>query len=156
MSEPVAQDRLALVMRRDHPAAGRAWSMADYGRFNHVSISLLGDGSSELDSILAAAGVTRRIAMTTPHFMAALAAVSQTDLVTTISRTFAERFAESFNLVLQDPPFAQTQLTMTLVWSRVRANDPLLAWIRGLIRDAAQVVELEARTSAHPEHQPVS
>ena len=141
MSEPIAADRLALVMRQDHPAAMRPWSIEDYGRFHHVGVSLLGDGRSELDAILAAAGVTRRIALTTPHFMAALAAVAATDLVTTISRTFARRFAEGFGLVLKDPPFAQIDLTTTIVWSRVRAGDPLLGWMRGVLRQAAQSLE---------------
>ncbi len=141
MSEPIAQGRLALVMRDGHPASDRPWTIEDYGRFDHVGISLLGDGRSELDGILAAAGVTRRIAVTTPHFMAALAAVAATDLVTTISREFAQRFAASFHLVLKDPPFAETGLTTTLVWSRLRASDPLLAWLRGVMRDAARSVD---------------
>lgn len=138
MSEPLADDKLALVMREGHPAAGRAWTIDDYGRYDHAGVTILGDGRSALDNILAAAGVNRRLALTTPHFMAALAAVSATDLVTTISRALAQRFAKSFRLVLQEPPFAETSLTTTIVWSRLRAADPLLAWMRGVLRTTAQ------------------
>lgn len=136
-SEIVADDRLALVMRRRHPAARRRWTIRDYGRYLHVGVALVGDGQSEIDTLLASAGVTRRIALVTPHFVAALAAVASTDMVTTISAALARRFAPAFNLVLRDPPLAQTQIQTTLVCSHIRGADPFYAWFRSLVRDVA-------------------
>jgi DNA-binding transcriptional LysR family regulator len=140
-SEPVFEDRLALVMRRGHPAAGSTWSIADYGLYDHVGVALLGDGVSEIDAQLATKGVTRRIAMVTPHFTAALAAVAETDLVTTISAALARRFASALDLVLLEPPFDDIALPMTLVCSNIRAADPFLAWFRTLVRDVGREVE---------------
>lgn len=136
-SEVVAEDHLALVMRGGHPAAERAWSIADYGSYHHVGVALLGDGQSEIDALLAAEGVSRRIALVTPHFMAALAAVAVTDMVTTVSAALARRFAAVFGLVLHEPPFARTLLRTTLVCSYVRSADPFLAWFRALVREVA-------------------
>ncbi|MDR3493923.1 MAG: LysR family transcriptional regulator [Ancalomicrobiaceae bacterium] len=133
VSESIAEDRLALVMRRNHPAADRDWTLADYARYDHVGVAIIGDGSSELDAILAASGLRRRIALVTPHFTAAVAAVAATDLVTTISATFAERLAEPFGLVLKSPPLPDARLPMTLVWSHLRDRDPVLKWFRGLV-----------------------
>jgi DNA-binding transcriptional LysR family regulator len=140
MSQSIGEDSLALVMRKGHPAAGKTWTMADYGAYDHVSIAILGDGQSELDTLLAAAGVRRRIALVTPHFMAAVAAVSATDMVTTLSRTFAQRFAEPLGLVLKPPPFPQTDFVLTLVWSHFRSADPLLAWLRGVVAEVTAEV----------------
>lgn len=137
MSAPLADDRLSLVMRRGHPAADRDWTFADYADWNHVGIALLGDGQSEIDAQLAAAGVQRRIALVTPHFTAALAAVAATDMVTTISENFARRFAAAFDLVLKPPPFAAIDLRLTIVWSHLRDSDPLLTWFRKLLADIA-------------------
>ena len=149
VSMPLANDRLALVMRRGHPLAARSWSIADYGKVDHVGIALLDDGRSELDGLLAAAGVRRRIALVTPHFTAALAAVAATDMVTTISEAFARRFAGAFDLVVRPPPFANADLRMTLVWSHVRANDPILVWFRERLREIAeQVYEGRDRSGA--------
>lgn len=134
-SEPLFQDQLALVLRRGHPAARRNWTAADYAAYDHVGIAIFGDGQSELDAWLAAEGVRRRMALVTPHFMAALAAVARTDLVTTVSRAFAERFAPMFDLVLLEPPFVDTRMLTTLVWSLIRTADPGLAWFRGLVRE---------------------
>ena len=136
-SEAIGLDRLALVMRRGHPAAVAAWTLADYGRFDHVTVALLGDGESDIDARLAAAGVSRRIALTTPHFIAALASVAATDMVTTVSATLARRFAAPFDLVLRAPPFDDVALPMTLVGAAARANDPTLRWFCALTRQAA-------------------
>ena len=142
-SEGVARDRLAIVMRRDHPAAQQTWTLADYAKWGHATIAFLGDGLSEIDARLAAAGVTRRIALTTPHFMAAIAAVAATDLVTTISAAFARRFADSFRLALVKPPF-DDDMEITLLQAQVRAGDPVLQWFRRLTREEAAEIERRA------------
>lgn len=137
-SETYAKDKLALVMRAGHPLAKRKWTIADYGTVNQVGISIFGDAGSEMDAQLAKVGVHRRMALITPHFIAALAAVSQTDMVTTVSRVFAARFAETFGLILKEPPLPNLDLDLTIVWNHVRAADPVLAWVRGVIREEAK------------------
>lgn len=135
-SMPIGADRLSLVLRRGHPLADRDWTVADYGRVDHVGVSIFGDSPSDLDAALAAHGVTRRMALTTPHFLSALAVVAQTDHATTISHAFASRFAGLFDLVLKPPPLPAT-LAQVLVWSQPRGADPALAWLRGVIAEAA-------------------
>lgn len=138
VSFPVAGDRLALVMRKHHPLATQDLTPADYGRLRHVAISLLDDGISDLDAALAIKGVTRRIALRTPHFLSALAIVGGSDAVTTVSRSLAQSFAERFGLVLRDPPIDDPSLTMVLVTSHIKGHDPLLVWIAEQTRQAAR------------------
>lgn len=138
VSFPVARDRLALVMRKDHPMAARDLEAVDYGHLAHVAISLLDDGISDLDAKLAKQGVTRRIALRTPHFLSALAIVGNSDAVTTVSRRLAQSFADQFGLVLRDPPIDDPDLTMVVVTTGLRAHDPLLVWIAEQIRRAAE------------------
>ncbi|CAN5327198.1 LysR substrate-binding domain-containing protein [soil metagenome] len=128
-SRTLTYDRLTLVLRKGHPLADRAWTIEDYGRVDHVGVTLLGDGQSELDAQLAAADVQRRMAVSTPHFTAALAIVAGSDLATTISRRFAERFLATFDVVLIEPPLPVKDLSLTIVWSRLRGADPLLLWL---------------------------
>jgi DNA-binding transcriptional LysR family regulator len=137
-SETYARDRLALVLRRGHPMAKRRWTVEDYGKVDHVGISILGDAGSEMDAQLAKFGVKRRMPLVTPHFIAALAAVSKTDMVTTLSRVFATRFADTFDLILKEPPVPNLDLDLTIVWSHVRAADPVLAWLRKVIGEVAK------------------
>ncbi len=139
-SEPIARDRLALVLRRGHPAEARTWKAAHYGEFDHVMVTIRGDDESDVDAWLANEGVTRRVALRTPHFLAALAAVGATDCVTTLSATLARRFCEGFGLALVEPPFADLTMTLTLVGFAPRAHDPALRWLRQCIREAAQKI----------------
>lgn len=135
-SAPLAADRLAVVLRRGHPMAGSPFTVKDYARVDHVGVSIFGDRPSDLDAALALHGVTRRIALTTPHFLAALAVVARTDYATTVSQTYAARFAGLFDLVLTPPP-VPAELPQVLVWSQARGADPALAWLRALIARAA-------------------
>ncbi len=136
-SETIAEDVVALVMRRGHPAAKRKWSIGDYAKYKHVGVALVGDGQSEIDALLAAAGVARHIALVTPHFIAALAAVAATDMVTTLSAALARRFASSLGLVLRDAPLGETRIETTLVCSHIRSADSFYVWFRALVRDVA-------------------
>ena len=133
----IVEDHLALVMRRGHPLAKHNWTLKDYARVDHVSVSLTDDGISDLDAMLARAKITRRIALSTPHFMAALAAVGSSDAITTVSRRLAERFKSPFKLELRDPPFKPFTMTTTLVTSSIRASDPALLWIVECMRRVA-------------------
>lgn len=137
-SETYAHDRLALVLRKGHPMAKRKWTPEDYGKVDHVGISIFGDPGSDLDAQLARFGVTRRMALVTPHFIGALAAVAETDMATTQSRVFASSFADTFGLVLKEPPLPNLDLDLTIVWSHVRAADPVLAWLRRIIGEVAR------------------
>ncbi|RTL73211.1 MAG: LysR family transcriptional regulator [Hyphomicrobiales bacterium] len=141
-SLPLENDRLVVVMRRGHPAARRPWRLADYARFDTATVAILGDGHSEMDAILAEAGITRRIGFTSPHFTAALAMVAGTDMVTTISEKFARRFASAFDLVIKPAPFAASALPVVLVWSQLRDHDPLHMWLRRTIQNAVATAEM--------------
>jgi DNA-binding transcriptional LysR family regulator len=144
-SQRLVRDDLALVMRRDHPWADRRWTLEDYAAAGHVAIRIFGDGLSEIDAALALAGRKRRIVLAVPHFVAALAAVGGTDLVTTVSRAYAGAMADQFGLRLHPAPLAETGFDSVLVWSHLHGADPFLAWMREEI--AAATLEGYARPS---------
>ena len=135
-SEPLAEDRLALVTRRGSRASDFRWTLEDYARCDHATVAIFGDRLSEIDAELAEAGLVRRIAFTTPHFLVALAAVGASDCVTTLSAALARRFAEPFGLELYQPPLRQTRLTLTTVVAATRADDPGLVWLRARLRES--------------------
>jgi DNA-binding transcriptional LysR family regulator len=139
-SEPLAQDRLALVARRGRRPAGARWSLEEYAGSDHATVAIFGDRLSEIDAELAEAGLVRRIVFTTPHFLAALAAVGATDCVTTLSAALARRFADIFGLALYEPPLRQTRVMLTMVVAATRADDPGLVWLKVRLKEAAAEV----------------
>ncbi len=137
LSETLAQDRLALALRRGARRGSGPWTLEEYAAREHVTVSIFGDRQSEIDAELGRAGLARRIAFTTPHFLGALAAVGATDCVTTLSGALARRFADAFNLELHVPPLQVTAFQTTMAYSAARANDPGSAWLRARLREAA-------------------
>ncbi|MGJ3647127.1 LysR substrate-binding domain-containing protein [Sphingomonas sp. GlSt437] len=135
-SEPLMEDEVAVVVRQGHPCGG-AWAMADYARYPSIVISLMGDAASEIDTALAAVGIERSIAAIVPTFRAAAEIVAATDAVTTISRAFAAPLAPALPLQLLPAPLANPRLGITIVWASYRGNDPLLVWLRGMLRAVA-------------------
>ena len=142
VSEPLFDDELAVVVRQGHPCNGH-WRVQDYEHYPSVIVSMFGDAASDLDAELAAAGVTRSISAIVPSFASALEVVAITDSVTTISRAFAERHAGSLELQVLDAPLRQIELPVVVVWARFRDADPLLAWLRSLIRDVVTTLETD-------------
>ena len=140
LSEVIAEDRLVLVMRREHPAANLDWELKTYGESAHACISMMDDGQSGLDGVLGATGITRRIGFVSPHFMATLACVAETNMVTTISEAFARRFAKTFDLIVKPAPVPDPKIELALVWSHIRESDPVFTWFRGIVRDVARDV----------------
>ncbi|OYY91148.1 MAG: hypothetical protein B7Y45_03905 [Sphingomonas sp. 28-66-16] len=145
-SEPLMTDTLAVVMRSGHPCGG-GWTIADYAAYPSVIVSLLGDRASDMDAELAAAGIERPIAAIVPTFRAAAEIVAATDAVTTISRAFAVRLAGPLGLTLIDPPLLNVRLGVVTVWASYRRADPMLAWLRGLLRAAVGITEDQASSS---------
>ncbi len=136
LSEPLLEDTLAVVVRAGHPC-GAGWTAQDYARYPSVIVSLLGDHTSEIDAALAAVGIERPVAAIVPSFRAAAEIVAVSDSVTTISRAFAAALAAPLGLTLIEPPLTNTQLNVVMVWARYRSSDPLLAWLRGMLRAVA-------------------
>lgn len=135
-SEPLLEDAVAVVVRRDHPC-GNVWTAADYATYPSVVISLIGDASSDIDTALAAVGVERSIAAIVPTFRAAVEIVAATDAVTTISRAYAASVIATLPLTLLAAPLANSRLGVTMVWAAYRSSDPVLIWLRGALRAVA-------------------
>ena len=136
----LGNDRLMLVTRRGHPLATGPVTAEDYARFPHAAVSIFGDGQTEIDAGLAARGLSRTVALTTPHFAAALAVVAATDCMTTLSQALTVRLADAFGLSMRPSPLFADPLAITLVWDRLRSADPLLIWFREMVREVAAAI----------------
>jgi len=141
VSTVIGEDRYALVMREKHPAAAKRWTLADYAKWDSVVVSLIGDGRSDVDAWLAKAGVTRRIGLSTPHFMGCLAIVAATDMITTTSHLFATRHAKAYRLVVRKPPLPEVRFTNTIISSAVRMNDPVIRWFCARVQEVSRAVQ---------------
>lgn len=110
-------------------------SPEDYLRLPHALFSSAGgDGSpGVVDALLAMEGRKRRIAVTLAHVVAVPFTVAGTDLVATMARRVAGRFAEIAGVTLMPLPYDAPPFAIDLLHSRRAASDPALAWFLAAI-----------------------
>lgn len=129
-------DRFVGVVRKGHPLASRAVTLADYLRSRHVDVvqHVEADtaGSGPIDSRLAARGLERAIALVVGGFSSALALARSSDLVATVPERHTAALREdmaSFAL-----PFEVPETRVAMLWHRRMDVDPGHRWLRGCMR----------------------
>jgi len=92
-----------------------------------------------VDHVLAGLGRKREVVAALPYYLAALATVQATELIATVPRSLAERFAASFGLAVTEPPIAIRRFTVKLLRHRRNLGDPLLDWVAEELRSTPAV-----------------
>ena len=133
-------ERFVCVVRRGHPLASKKLTLARYAAASHALISPRGKEGSQTDDALTRLGLSRRVAVTVPHFLVAPHIVAQSDLVLTLPARVANMLAAPLGLVILEPP-SELRLdgfTMSAVWHERTHADPALRWTRELFAEVAK------------------
>jgi DNA-binding transcriptional LysR family regulator len=130
--ETLVEDDYVCVVRKDHPFASKAPTLAQFAKAKHLLVSPRGDARGFVDEKLAEKGLTRRVSITVNHFAAAPQIVAESDAVLTVPRLIAQRFAPPRTTAIVDCPVsAPPALTrMSLIWHDRLARHPAHAWLR--------------------------
>ena len=130
------EEDFVLVMRAGHPFR-RNPSLERYCEAQHLVVSLAGDPSGFVDERLARKGRTRRVALTVPNFMFALAVVAESDLLCAVPRRFAAAHAARFGVAAIDAPLPLGRFKLQIVLPQVAMTDAGVAWLVGLLQGAS-------------------
>lgn len=119
---------------RDTLPAGRALTLDEWLGRPHVMLAMKPDARDEIERVLAAKGLQRRICMALPHWSAAVNLLPGTDLVLTVaSRSVsAQRYPSS--LCHFTPPLALPEFTYHQAWHGRKERDPAHRWLRNALR----------------------
>jgi DNA-binding transcriptional LysR family regulator len=132
---PLYVEEFVIAMRHGHPLGPRP-TLDAYCAASHVLLSLAGDPHGNVDLALAALGRTRRVAVTAPHFLSALALAAETDLLAAVPRRHAERHAARLGISLAPPPAPLAPLgrsPVAAVATRAAMADAGVAWLFHLL-----------------------
>ncbi len=156
--EPLFSETRVWVVGADHPSAWRELTLEHLAGLPHLLISATGEDEhavagyvvdhglerlvmrSEvglLQGALAARGLSRVVGLTTPHFLAALAVVSQSDMAAPLPRRLATAFAGAYRLKLFEPPYPSPSFEIMALWHREHGSDPAIQWLRNVVREVA-------------------
>lgn len=128
----LSKDGYLVVMRKDHPF-GRKSTLEQYLESDHLLVSFSGEHYGSADHALLSLGHVRRVVASVPLFMAALATVSETDLLSTVPARLAQEYMVNFKLKGVAPPFAMEAFQLSAVTHVRRSNDAGLNWLLGLL-----------------------
>jgi len=130
------EEDFVLVVRAGHPLASDP-SLRRYCDAQHLVVSLTGDPRGFVDDVLARKNLTRRVALTVPNFMFALAVVAESDLVCAVPRRFAAMHAPRFGVIALDAPLSLGRFELSLVVPRAALTDAGVAWLAALVERAS-------------------
>lgn len=128
---PMFTERYVLAGRAGHPRLKRRPSLAQFCKLDHVIVSPDSGGFHGVtDTALAERGLTRRVALSVPHFLFLGAVLTSTDLVAMVPSRLVHG-----NTALQvvEPPLDVPGFEMLMLWPERVHRDPAHQWLRECI-----------------------
>jgi DNA-binding transcriptional LysR family regulator len=124
----VYDEDFVVAMRAGHPFADNP-TLERYCEMQHLVVSHGGDPYGIVDEVLAKHGRSRRVAVTVPNFMFALAVIAETDLISALPRRFIAMHAARFGVVGLDAPLPLVNSRLNAITPKVAMMDAGLAWL---------------------------
>jgi len=132
----VLYDEDFVLVRRVGLPIGRKLTLAKYAQAAHVMVSVSGDPHGAVDKLLADRGLSRRVMLTVPNFLHALAVVAESDLVAALPRQFASRHARRYRVEISEPPMPLMASPIRAIAPQAAIADAGLAWLLDLLQEA--------------------
>lgn len=137
------RDSFRCFLRKKHPAAAgrRRLSLRSYTELRHILVSPGGRGPGVVDRALGAQGLERRIGLRVPHFSAALAILTESDLVLTAPASLTS-YPYGSNLASIPAPLDLPEHAITMLWHPRFSEDPAHRWFRELMVEVTSTIPM--------------
>jgi len=136
-SETLLRDPLVCVLDARNPAA-QDLTLDRFVALDHVAMEPPVADESYAARLLAEAGVSVSVAVTTFSFVSLPDLVQGTNRVALIQNRLAQRMARDHGLAIVPPPLDLAPLEQMLQWHSMRDSDQALIWLRGVLHQAAK------------------
>jgi DNA-binding transcriptional LysR family regulator len=137
-------DTEAVVVRRGYTSASRLKNLGTFLDSRHVAVVGRGRTEDPVDTWLREENLRRRIALVVPSYLQALHVVARTDLVAFVPKRLAESLAEPLSLAVLKPPVDPGKYVEFLFYPRRGLQDPGSIWLRRLVLEIAERLQLDA------------
>ncbi|HEY6642824.1 LysR family transcriptional regulator [Povalibacter sp.] len=135
--ERVSAEPLVVLVRQDHPAIDGSLDLETYLAQDHVLVTGRRRGASGYEDVtLSRAGFTRRIRSRCQQHVAACEIVSQSDLLTTMTRNQADLANRHIGNQVLPFPLDSPPLETFVYWHGNVQDDAANAWFRELVRES--------------------
>ena len=122
------EEDFVIALRRGH-RLHRRQTLEGYCEQRHLVVSEDGDPYGFVDALLAREGRLRRVALTVPNFMFALAMLADSDYVCALPRRLVALHGARFGVKAIEAPFPMPRFRLNAVVPQVALLDPGIAWL---------------------------
>jgi DNA-binding transcriptional LysR family regulator len=136
LSETLFEEQNVVVGRRGNPGFKKRLTAARFAELDHAAIIYRPDTWGLVDQQLASLGLKRRLRLATPHFLTALKAAAESDLIACVPEGLAREFEQSLNLTIRALPISLPAFVTRMLWASQWHRDPAHVWLRDQIREA--------------------
>ncbi len=126
-------DRLACLIRKDHPALianGGQLTLDSFLAQKHILITQTGIGLSRIDDALAGRGLARRISVLTRHYQLPRELVANSNMIVALPARIARYQARHLGLAVLDPPVDLPAFHIGIAWGALDHHDVAHRWMR--------------------------
>jgi DNA-binding transcriptional LysR family regulator len=157
--EPLWEDDLVVLMRRDHPLSASTLTQDQYLKAHHLAPTPYAVSQRGLvDVFLGRERMVRHVAVTVPYFSMAPHMLLHTDLLFTTNRRFAEHYAGLLALKVLESPVKFPRMKFYALWHERSNAAEDCQWLRSVIANTAKNMlgglpapaSLDAEPSAAP------
>jgi LysR family nod box-dependent transcriptional activator len=140
--EVLYRENFVCMVWRDGALADGELSFDRYVAAEHAVMQPAGGRADAFEGwFLKRYGITRRVAVLTYSFVTLPALLVGTDRVATVHERLARRLVDTWPLEIRPTPMPFDAMEQAMQWHKFRTNDPGLAWLRGLIVEAARHID---------------
>ena len=132
-TERLFKEDFVCLLGADHKLRSRRFTLKQYLELSHVAVGTL-------DRPLADLGLRRRVALSVPFLVPAVAAVAGSDLVLTLPRKLAKAVAAMANVRFVEPPPEIKSFQYFMVWHPRLTAEPAQVWFREQLRIVAKTI----------------
>jgi DNA-binding transcriptional LysR family regulator len=118
------------ILRKNHPRIGNQMTKKQFLEEHHAVVQQEGKSHELFEQALAAQGLTRRIALSVPHFLALPLLIAESDLVVTVPYAVAKSFAKMTDLKVLRPPMQVPRADVKQHWHARFHHDEANKWLR--------------------------
>src|SRR5690625_3121548 len=116
-SEMLFADRMACIMRADHPLAHGRLTIKEFLSYGHLRVSMSPSDVRFVDRLLAAQNLERNVVLNVAHWSLVPRVLLETDLIAVMSARGAQHLAGS-KVAIRALPFDASNFMWNLYWHR--------------------------------------
>jgi DNA-binding transcriptional LysR family regulator len=136
--EVICRDRFVCVADPGNPRLrGGRLTIEDLRALPHAAARLPHAEEDPVQAALGRHGITPRVVLTAAGWLPLPFRVANSDMVAIVPERLARRLASAAGIAVIEPPFGRVDLAEAAWWHPMRATDPALTWLRGVLGEAA-------------------